>query len=73
MKALQTQPEPRQDYVRHGEIGVLVDGEDVSMDQWIEGIEADLPLLQGLAWAALLGALLGLGLGALFFYILHWE
>ena len=73
MKALQTHPEPRPDYVRHGEIGVMrMDGEDVSVEAWIDEMEAGPSLLQGLAWTALLGTLLGIAWGMLFYYILHW-
>ena len=68
-----SKPEPRQDYIRHSEVGVLVDGEDVSMDQWVEVIETGPSLMAGLAWAALLGILSGIAWGALFFYILHWA
>ena len=72
MKAMQTQPGSWPKYVHHGEIGVLVDGEDISIEEWIEEMEADPSLMVGLAWTALLGTLLGIAWGMLFYYILHW-
>ena len=71
MKALQTQPEPLPQYIRHG-VGVLVGGEDVSIEEWIEEMEAGPSLMVGLAWAAMVGILLGTAWGMLYFYIMHW-
>lgn len=72
MTTMPTQLELRPEYVHHGQIGVLVDGEDLSMDQWIEEMEAEPALMLGLALAALFGILLGMAWGMLYFYILHW-
>ena len=53
-----------------------MDGEDITIEEWIQEMEGGLqqahPLMVGLSWAALFGTLLGLGRGTLFFYILHW-
>ena len=72
MKALQTQPKPRQEYIRHSEICVLVDGDDLSMDQWIDEMEVEPALMVGLALAAAVGILLGTAWGTFFIYTLHW-
>ena len=57
MTTLQTLPEPRPEYIRHGEVGVLVDGEDITIEEWIEEMEEGPALMVGLAWSALLGTL----------------
>ena len=67
--------EPRQEYLHHGDLMVLVDDEPVHFEDWLgrEIKQAERrALFVGGAWALVMGVLIGLAVGMpLAWYIFH--